>query len=186
MGTLSGDWDHLSGFTAPDTPLNPHWHTAADPTPCGWLGSGHGSDEMTGRKGSPLSRYPSRHIGYWTSFIPQRSHDNRELLCQLLFSLLQVLTLKCHHVLIQGPGIFFMCTQPCVVFAIVTKSLIRPWLACLSTLGIILWSKKSLVWFLVGAHAWVAGQVPSWGHTRGNPSMFLSHIDVSRPLFIPL
>ena len=42
----------------------------------------------------------------------------------------------------------------------------------------------SLVQFPVRAHAWVAGQVPSWGHERGNRSMYLLHIDVSLPLFL--
>ena len=38
---------------------------------------------------------------------------------------------------------------------------------------------------LIRAHAWVAGQVPGWGHVRGNQLMFLSHINVSLPLFLP-
>ena len=33
------------------------------------------------------------------------------------------------------------------------------------------------------AHAWVVDQAPSWGHERGNHLMFLSHINVSLPLF---
>ena len=36
-----------------------------------------------------------------------------------------------------------------------------------------------------GAHAWVAGQVPGWGHARGRQSMFLLHVDVSLPLSPP-
>ena len=35
------------------------------------------------------------------------------------------------------------------------------------------------------AHAWVAAQVPSWGPARGSQSMYLSHIDISLPLFLP-
>ena len=31
----------------------------------------------------------------------------------------------------------------------------------------------------------VVGQVPSWGHERGNQLMFLSPIDVSLPFFLP-
>ena len=34
------------------------------------------------------------------------------------------------------------------------------------------------------AHAWIVGLVPGWAHTEGNRSMFLSHIDVSLPLFL--
>ena len=41
------------------------------------------------------------------------------------------------------------------------------------------------VQFLVRAHAWVAGQVPCGGPARGNQLMFLSHIHVSLPLFLP-
>ena len=36
----------------------------------------------------------------------------------------------------------------------------------------------------LGYKPWVAGQVPSWGRARGNPSMFLSHIHASLPLFL--
>ena len=53
-----------------------------------------------------------------------------------------------------------------------------------SWLGVILQSERSPVQFLVGAHAWVAGLVPSWGHVRGNGLMFLSHINVSLPPFL--
>ena len=39
-----------------------------------------------------------------------------------------------------------------------------------------LWTKGSLVWLLVRAHAWVVGQVPGGGYVRGNHTlMFLSH-----------
>ena len=34
------------------------------------------------------------------------------------------------------------------------------------------------------AHAWVVGKVPSWGHARGNQSIYLLHIAVSLPLFL--
>ena len=39
----------------------------------------------------------------------------------------------------------------------------NPWPAWLSWLGIVPQSKRLLVWFLVGAHAWVTGLVPDWG-----------------------
>ena len=42
---------------------------------------------------------------------------------------------------------------------------------------------KQKVRFLVTAHAWVVRLVGA--HVRGNWSMFLSHIDVSLPLFFP-
>ena len=35
------------------------------------------------------------------------------------------------------------------------------------------------------AHAWVAGQSPAGVRVRSSPSMFLLHIDVSLPLFLP-
>ena len=60
-----------------------------------------------------------------------------------------------------------------------------PWLMWLSGLSAGLWTKRLLVRFPVGAHAWVAGEVPSWGCVRGNWSMFFSHIDVSLPLWLP-
>ena len=45
----------------------------------------------------------------------------------------------------------------------------------LSGLSAGLQTKGLLVQFPVGAHAWVAGQVPSWGHMRGNYTLvFLS------------
>ena len=43
-----------------------------------------------------------------------------------------------------------------------------PWLVWLSGLSAHLLTKRSLVWFPIRAHAWVAGQVPSWGSGRGN------------------
>ena len=60
-----------------------------------------------------------------------------------------------------------------------------PWLLWLSGLSTSLQTEGSPVWFPVRAHAWVAGQVPSWGLARGNWSMYLSRIDVSLPLFLP-
>ena len=59
------------------------------------------------------------------------------------------------------------------------------WLVWLSGLSTSLQTEGSPVLFPIGAHAWVAGQVPSWGCVRGNQLMFLSHTDVSLPLFLP-
>ena len=51
----------------------------------------------------------------------------------------------------------------------------RPWLACLSGLSTGLRTKVSRILFPLRAHAWVAGQVPSRGHMRGNHTLvFLS------------
>ena len=54
----------------------------------------------------------------------------------------------------------------------------------LSGLGAILYTRMSWVQFPVRAQAWVSGQAPHWGRVRGNLSMFLSHVDVSLPLFL--
>ena len=45
-------------------------------------------------------------------------------------------------------------------------------------------TKEAPVRFPVGSHAWVAGQVPSGGHVRGNHTlMFLAHsFSLSSPL----
>ena len=50
---------------------------------------------------------------------------------------------------------------------------------------VILQTKRSSVQFAVGAHSWVAGQVPHRGRVRGNQSMFLLHINISLPLSLP-
>ena len=55
------------------------------------------------------------------------------------------------------------------------KKIWEPWLVYLSGLSMSLQTKGSLVQFPVRAHAWVVGQVPSWGRMRGNHTlMFLS------------
>ena len=59
-----------------------------------------------------------------------------------------------------------------------------PWLVWLSGVSTGLRTKGSPVGFPVRAHAWVAGQVPSWGRTRGNNTlMFLS---LSLPLCLKI
>ena len=50
------------------------------------------------------------------------------------------------------------------------------WLSGLSTS---LRTKGSPVQFLVRAHAWVAGQIPSWGHTRGNHTLIFLSLSLS-------
>ena len=49
-------------------------------------------------------------------------------------------------------------------------------------------TKGSQVRFPVRAHAWVADQVPGWGHAGGNQLMYLSHrcFSPSLSLFSPL
>ena len=50
-----------------------------------------------------------------------------------------------------------------------------PWLVLLSGLSTSLQNKGSPVQFLVRTHAWVAGQIPRWGHMRGKHTLtFLS------------
>ena len=61
----------------------------------------------------------------------------------------------------------------------------KTWLVWLSGLSVGLQTKGFPVQSPVRAHAWVAGQVPGREHVRGHQLMFLSHIDVSLPLFLP-
>ena len=53
-----------------------------------------------------------------------------------------------------------------------------PWLLWLSGFSAGLRTKGSLVGFLVGAHAWVAGQFPGGWHMRGH------HTLMSLPVFL--
>ena len=74
------------------------------------------------------------------------------------------------------------------LFFLISKSLNRklqrPWLVWPSGLSTSQRTKKSLLWFLVKAHVWVAGRIPSWRSARGNHTlMFLS---LSSPLSSPL
>ena len=66
------------------------------------------------------------------------------------------------------------------------KSGVLPWLVWLSGLSAGLQTKRSLVGFPVRTHTWVVSQVPSWGHSKGNRSMYLLHINVSLPLTFSL
>ena len=60
----------------------------------------------------------------------------------------------------------------------------KPRLVWLSELSTGLQTKRSLIQFLVRAHAWVVGLVPSCECARGNWLMFLLHRDASLPLFL--
>ena len=56
-----------------------------------------------------------------------------------------------------------------------------PWLVWLSELSASLRTKGSLVRFPVREHAWVAGQVPSAGHTRGDHTLMFLSLSFSLP-----
>ena len=57
----------------------------------------------------------------------------------------------------------------------------EPWLVWLSWLSAGLQSKGSLVRFLVRAHAWDVGWVPSGAHVRGNHTLMLLSFSFSLP-----
>ena len=66
------------------------------------------------------------------------------------------------------------------------KIMVVPWLIWLGGLGASLQTERSPVRFPARAHAWDMDQVLlSWGCGRGSRSMYLSHMDVSLPLFLP-
>ena len=56
-----------------------------------------------------------------------------------------------------------------------------PWLVWLSGLSAGLRTKGLLVRFLVRAHAWVVGQVPSRGRTRGNHTLMFPSLSFYLP-----
>ena len=58
---------------------------------------------------------------------------------------------------------------------------LRPWLVWLSGLSASLRTKGSPVGFPVRAHAWLAGQVPSRGSTRGNHTLMFLSLSFSLP-----
>ena len=55
----------------------------------------------------------------------------------------------------------------------------QPWLVWLSWLSTCLQNKRSPVWFPVRTHAWVGGQIPSWGIREA------TNINVSFPFSLP-
>ena len=57
-----------------------------------------------------------------------------------------------------------------------------PWLVWLSGLSTGLQNKGSPVQFPVRAHTWVASQVPSRGHSRGNHTLMFLSLSFSLPL----
>ena len=63
-----------------------------------------------------------------------------------------------------------------------TKEKKGPWLVWLSGLSSSLQTKGSPVQFPVRAHAWVAGQVPSRGCTRGNHTLMFLSFSLPPPL----
>ena len=56
-----------------------------------------------------------------------------------------------------------------------------PWLVWISGLSASLQTKGSLVQFPIRAHAWVAGQVPSWGCIRSNHTLMFLSLSFSLP-----
>ena len=60
----------------------------------------------------------------------------------------------------------------------INKQLLLVWLSELSTS---LRTKGSPVQFLVRAQAWVVGQVPGGGHTRGNHTLMFLSLSFSLP-----
>ena len=72
----------------------------------------------------------------------------------------------------------------CLESTLLLKPWYITWLGWLSGLSAVLQTNGSLVQFLVRAHAWVVGQVPSWGSVKCNQSMYFSHMDVSLPFFL--
>ena len=61
-----------------------------------------------------------------------------------------------------------------------------PWLVWLSESDVILQTERSLVRFLVRAHAWVEGQVPLWGLARGNHTLMFPSLSPSLPLLLKI
>ena len=59
-----------------------------------------------------------------------------------------------------------------------------PWLVWLRGMSTGLQTKGLPVWLPVRAHAWVAGQVPGWGHVRGNHTVMCLSLSLS--LLFPL
>ena len=145
----------------PTSPWHTHTHTHTHtPSCCSLLFS------------LPVERF-SYSLMSWETFWPERAWS--ELVVGIMLAVVRVtLQSSCWR---RGHG-----EDP-------ERMLYMPWLVQLSGLSAGLRTKRVLVWFPVRAHAWVAGQVPSWGCARGNHTlMFLSHIwyiDVSIPFFLP-
>ena len=85
----------------------------------------------------------------------------------LIISKMQIKTIR-HHL-------------ACVRVAIIKKKK-DPWLVRLSGLSTGLQTKGLLVRYPVKAHAWVVGQVPSWGHMRVNHTSIFLSLSPSLPL----
>ena len=80
-----------------------------------------------------------------------------------------------HRKLVRIPKIFYFS-----FFDELFKSIfLEPWLVWLSGLNAGLWTKGSLAQFQVRAHAWAAGQVPSWRHMRGNHTLMFPSLSFS-------
>ena len=107
-----------------------------------------------------LSQKYSSGILWPRSFILPRGLSGSETLSDLHKHITEQLTWGAH---------------PSMEVSKILKIQTKPWLVWFSGLSAGLQTKGSLARFPVRAHAWVAGQVPSWGCARGNHTlMFLS------------
>ena len=70
--------------------------------------------------------------------------------------------------------------------AVNNKEAVLPWLVWLCELSTDLRTKGFPVQFPIRAHAWVAGQVPSRGHARGNHTLMLLSLSPSLPLYLKI
>ena len=76
-------------------------------------------------------------------------------------------------------GDFTFSLQSSAFFITIRKY--SPWLVWLSGLSTGLQTKGLLVQFPVRVHAWVLGQVPSWGHSKDNHTMMFLSLSFSLP-----
>ena len=67
------------------------------------------------------------------------------------------------------------------MYPVPVKSGKSPWLVWLSGLSADLRTKGLLIQFLVRAHGWVSGQVPSRRHVRGNHVLLFLSLSFSLP-----
>ena len=72
----------------------------------------------------------------------------------------------------------------CLESTLLLKPWYITWLGWLSGLSAVLQTKGSLVQFLVRAHAWVVGQVPSRGCVRGKHTLVFPSLSPSLSLKI--
>ena len=81
----------------------------------------------------------------------------------------------------KGKILFFFLVKFLYLVYTIKKGRDMLWLVWLSGLRASLWTKGSLVRFLVRAHAWVVCQVPRSGRMRGNHTLMLLTLSFSFP-----